>query len=109
MEITQVVNFRREVLRRIAEYTWNDCLPEHIYDILYKTVRDDTPRVRCCVHKERAVLKNRVQMALWQPLVLKKGERIAQGIFYKYLTTDDDNAAEKEERSGGFGSTGTIK
>ena len=44
-----------------------------------------------------------------QPLVLKKGERIAQGIFYKYLTTDDDNAAEKEERSGGFGSTGTIK
>ena len=28
MEITQVVNFRREVLRRIAEYTWNDCLPE---------------------------------------------------------------------------------
>ena len=44
-----------------------------------------------------------------QPLVLKKGERIAQGIFYKYLTTDDDNAAEKEERSGGFGSTGTTK
>ena len=44
-----------------------------------------------------------------QPLVLKKGERIAQGIFYKYLTTDDDNAAEKKERSGGFGSTGTTK
>ena len=44
-----------------------------------------------------------------QPLVLKKGERIAQGIFYKYLTTDDDNAAEKKERSGGFGSTGTAK
>ena len=44
-----------------------------------------------------------------KPLVLKKGERIAQGIFYKYLTTDDDNAAEKKERSGGFGSTGTAK
>ena len=44
-----------------------------------------------------------------QPLVLKKGERIAQGIFYKYLTTDDDNATEKKERSGGFGSTGTAK
>ena len=57
METTQVVNFRREVLRRIAEYTWNDCLPEHIYDILYNTVKDNTSRVRCCVHKERAVLK----------------------------------------------------
>ena len=44
-----------------------------------------------------------------KPLVLKKGERIAQGIFYKYLTTDDDNATEKKERSGGFGSTGTAK
>ena len=70
METTQVTNFRREVLRRIAKYTWNDCLPEHIYDILYEVVTDSTPRVRCCVHKERAVLKNRIQMALWQPLGL---------------------------------------
>ncbi len=44
-----------------------------------------------------------------QPLVLKKGERVAQGIFYKYLTTDDDALSEKEDRSGGFGSTGTEK
>ena len=42
-----------------------------------------------------------------QPLVLKKGERVAQGIFYKYLTADDDDKTEKEDRSGGFGSTGT--
>lgn len=68
MEKTQVTEFRRGVLRHIAEYTWHDCLPDHIYDILYQTVRDNTPRVRCCVHKERAVLKNRIQMALWQPL-----------------------------------------
>ncbi len=68
MENTQVAEFRRGVLRHIAEYTWNDCLPDRIYDILYQTVRDNTPRVRCCVHKERAVLKNRIQMALWQPL-----------------------------------------
>lgn len=57
METTQVTNFRREVLRRIARYAWNDCLPEHVYDILYEVVTDETPRVRCCVHKERAVLK----------------------------------------------------
>lgn len=35
---------------------------------------------------------------------LKKGTRVAQGIFYKYLKTDNDCAAEV--RSGGFGSTG---
>lgn len=32
------------------------------------------------------------------------GDRIAQGIFMKYLTTDDD--ATNETRTGGFGSSG---
>lgn len=34
---------------------------------------------------------------------IKKGECIGQGIFKKYLVTDDDNASG--ERTGGFGST----
>jgi dUTP pyrophosphatase len=33
------------------------------------------------------------------------GEGIAQGIFSKYLTTDDDSQVVKTFRSGGFGST----
>ncbi len=37
---------------------------------------------------------------------LAKGERVAQGIFSKYLVTDDDSESAKEKRSGGFGSTG---
>ncbi len=92
METTQVVNFRREVLRRIAEYTWNDCLPEHIYDILYNTVKDNTSRVRCCVHKERAVLKNRIQMALWQPLglnIINAAKAALDGEFDKKLPVID--------------------
>lgn len=36
---------------------------------------------------------------------ITKGMRIAQAIFYKLLTTDDDAAAGKL-RQGGFGSTG---
>lgn len=35
---------------------------------------------------------------------LKKGDRIAQGIFHKFYTTDDD--VEAGERLGGFGSSG---
>ncbi|MBN3491201.1 dUTP diphosphatase [Acholeplasma equirhinis] len=35
---------------------------------------------------------------------LKKGDRIAQGIFHKFYTTDDDVVAG--ERLGGFGSSG---
>ena len=35
---------------------------------------------------------------------VSKGDKIAQGIFTTYLTTDDDNVTA--ERTGGFGSTG---
>lgn len=36
-------------------------------------------------------------------ILVKKNDRIAQGIFLKYLLTDDDTT--NEERKGGFGST----
>jgi dUTP pyrophosphatase len=39
-----------------------------------------------------------------EPVAIKKGERIAQGIFKKYLRVDDDSA--DGEREGGMGSTG---
>lgn len=35
---------------------------------------------------------------------VKAGDKIAQGIFVNYLTTDDDDVTA--ERTGGFGSTG---
>lgn len=35
-----------------------------------------------------------------------KGTRVAQGIFYKYLTVDGDEAGMGADRVGGFGSTG---
>jgi dUTP pyrophosphatase len=38
------------------------------------------------------------------PLHIHKGERIVQGIFMKYLKTDDDNPISRERLSG-FGST----
>lgn len=65
MELTAVAQLRRMVLEHLSRYTWNNELPEHIYDILQE-VQDDTPRYRCCVYKERAVLKNRIDMALGQ-------------------------------------------
>ncbi|MEG1412192.1 MAG: dUTP diphosphatase [Acidaminococcaceae bacterium] len=40
-----------------------------------------------------------------EPVILAQGERIAQGIFYKYLTVDDDVSEVKTVRGGGFGST----
>ena len=41
-----------------------------------------------------------------EPVTLEKGERVAQGIFSKYLITNDDDATGV--RTGGIGSTGTM-
>ena len=38
---------------------------------------------------------------------IEKNMRIAQGIFQKYLLTDDDDA-NAIKRMGGFGSTGKV-
>lgn len=40
------------------------------------------------------------------PVSIARGERLAQGIFVKYLTVDGDLAGAGERREGGFGSTG---
>ena len=38
------------------------------------------------------------------PWVVSRGDKVGQGIFTKYLVTDDDNVIA--ERTGGWGSTG---
>ncbi len=51
-----------------------------------------------------------IYIALWnrgqEPVVIERGERIAQGIFQKYLTVTEDAAGTGSVRKGGFGSTG---
>ena len=39
-------------------------------------------------------------------IIIKKGERIAQGIFKEYLITSNDDISIDIKRKGGFGSTG---
>lgn len=92
LETTQITNFRRSVLKLIAEYIWQDTLPENVPDILYHVVKDEGTRVRCCVHKERAVLKNRIQMALWQPIgtnLIQAAQNAVTGKFDKTLPVMD--------------------
>ena len=42
------------------------------------------------------------------PVSIHKGMRIAQGIFYQYLTADGDQADIGKIRKGGLGSTGEM-
>lgn len=40
------------------------------------------------------------------PISIKKGDKIGQGVFQKFLITDDDSFDTNKARLGGFGSTG---
>ena len=40
-----------------------------------------------------------------EPVVIKKGQKVCQGVFMKFLKTDDDNRLDAK-REGGLGSTG---
>ncbi|MGI6787182.1 MAG: dUTP diphosphatase [Acholeplasmataceae bacterium] len=41
-----------------------------------------------------------------QEVLVKKGERVSQGIFVKYGITIDDEVSNNNHRTGGFGSSG---
>lgn len=40
------------------------------------------------------------------PVLISKGDKLGQGIFFNFLKTIDDDTNEKNTRVGGFGSTG---
>ncbi len=61
---TKVQYLKYQVLREVAKEAWNGTLLEHVVDIPKKIVPGKTPNVRCCVYKERAILAERVQIAM---------------------------------------------
>ena len=61
---TKVQYLKYKVLREVAREAWNGTLLDNIFDIPRKIVPGTTPTMRCCVYKERAILGERVRMAM---------------------------------------------
>ena len=61
---TKVQHLKYKVLREVAREAWNGTLLEHIVDIPKKIVPGKTSTMRCCVYKERAILAERIQIAM---------------------------------------------
>ena len=61
---TKVQYLKYKVLREVAREAWNDTLLENLLDIPKKIVPGKTPTMRCCVYKERAILAERVKIAM---------------------------------------------
>lgn len=61
---TKVQHLKYKVLREVARLAWNDTLLEHVVDIPKRIVPGNEPTMRCCVYKERAILGERVKLAM---------------------------------------------
>ena len=61
---TKVQPLKYKVLREVARKAWNDTLLEKVLDIPKEIVPGKTPTMRCCVYKERAILGERVKIAM---------------------------------------------
>ena len=61
---TKVQHLKYKVLREVARLAWEDKLIENIMDIPKQIVSGNKPTMRCCVYKERAILGERVKLAM---------------------------------------------
>ena len=61
---TKVQHLKYKVLREVARLAWNDTLAENVLDVPKMIVPGKEPTMRCCVYKERAILGERVKMAM---------------------------------------------
>ena len=61
---TKVQHLKYKVLREVARLAWKDSLLEHVMDIPKTIVPGNEPTMRCCVYKERAILGERVKIAM---------------------------------------------
>ncbi len=61
---TKVQHLKYKVLREVARLAWNDALLENILKIPEIIVPGKTSTMRCCVYKERAILSERVKIAM---------------------------------------------
>ena len=61
---TKVQHLKYKVLREVARQAWNDTLLQNIVEIPKMIVPGKTSTMRCCVYKERAILSERVKMAM---------------------------------------------
>ena len=61
---TKVQHLKYKVLREVARQAWNDTLLEKVLDIPEIIVPGKTPTMRCCVYKERAILSERIKIAM---------------------------------------------
>ncbi len=61
---TQIQYLKYQVLKEVAKEAWDNTLLDNVLDIPKKIIPGKKPSMRCCVYKERAILGERVKLAM---------------------------------------------
>ena len=61
---TKIQHLKYKVLREVAREAWQGTLLDNLLDIPMKIVPGNMPTMRCCVYKERAIVSDRVKLAM---------------------------------------------
>ena len=60
-----ILNLKRSILRETCRLAWNgELTPENCEKIVYEISPGPKPQYRCCVYKEREIVRGRVRLAL---------------------------------------------
>ena len=61
---TKVQHMKYKVLREVAREAWNGTLQENMIDIPKRIIPGPKPSFRCCIYKERAIIGERIKIAI---------------------------------------------
>lgn len=61
---TKVQHLKYKILREVAREAWSDTLLQNALNIPQRIIPGTTPTMRCCVYKERAIVVDRVKLAM---------------------------------------------
>ena len=61
---TKVQYLKYKVLREVARQAWNDTLLDNVLSIPRELAPRNAETIYCCVYKERAILSERVRLAM---------------------------------------------
>ena len=85
-----VIKVKHEVLYEVAKATFEGQLEQKRDDIPFKIIPGPTPQFRCCIYKERAVVRYRIMALAGYTLETEDDE-------YRSLSSFMEEAMEEEQ------------
>ncbi len=62
--ITDINQIKMAVLKKTAEYAYEGKLNEKVEDIVYELISGPKPQFRCCIYREREIIRERVRLSM---------------------------------------------